>query len=169
MSEKEALLCPDLTDENKKKTVIFVCTGNTCRSPMAAALFNYLFPDSNFRAASAGLAAYGECISENALRVLMERGVLPTPANDYTSHVSRTVDRDMLSGADAVIGITASHAMNLMFAFPEFASKISVMPRDISDPFGGDVSVYRRTLEDIESALKEIFAEGGGNTESGEC
>ena len=161
MTESKIMLCPEKTDTDSKKTLLFVCTGNTCRSPMAAALFNHIYTDSQYHAVSAGLAANGEPISENALRVLMERGVLPTSENDYTSHVSRTVDRDILAESDLVVGITSSHAMNLMFAVPEFASKISVMPHDISDPFGGDVEVYRKTLADIESALREAFAVGG--------
>lgn len=161
MTENEILLCPDKADTEGKKTILFVCTGNTCRSPMAAALFNHLYQSSPYIATSAGLAAYGEPISENALRVLMERGVLPTPSNDYRFHVSRTVNRQILSDVDIVVGISSSHAMNLMFAFPEFASKITVMSRDISDPFGGDVAVYKKTLEDIESALREAFVEDG--------
>jgi len=161
MTENEVLLCPVKADTENKKTILFVCTGNTCRSPMAASIFNHIFTELPYRAVSAGLTANGEPISKNAIHVLMERGILPTPENDYTSHVSRTVDRDILAKADLVVGITSSHAMNLMFAFPEFASRISVMPRDISDPFGGDVAVYRKTLEDIESALREAFAVGG--------
>jgi len=161
MTENEVLLCPVKADTENKKTILFVCTGNTCRSPMAASIFNHIFTELPYRAVSAGLAANGEPISKNAIHVLMERGILPTPENDYTSHVSRTVDRDILAEADLVVGITSSHAMNLMFAFPEFASRISVMPRDISDPFGGDVAVYKKTLEDIESALREAFAVGG--------
>ena len=159
MSEKEALLCPDLTDENKKKTVIFVCTGNTCRSPMAAALFNHLFSDSNYRAESAGLYADGSPISEKAVEALMERGVLPTPTNDYRHHLSRTLDESMMTEADLVVAITDSHSMEIIFRYPAYASKVAVMTENIPDPFGGSIEVYRRCLEKIEKILKESFAQ----------
>ncbi len=163
MSDFETTLCEEKEEESlAKKKLVFVCTGNTCRSPMAAALYNHLFSDSGYTASSAGLYADGSPISEKAVSALMERGVLPTPSNDYRCHVSRNLDERIIREADLIVGITGSHAMEIMFRYPSYASKIAVMSEDIPDPYGGDVRVYRTCLEMIERSLTSSF---GSNTE----
>ncbi|MCI9449621.1 MAG: low molecular weight protein arginine phosphatase [Clostridiales bacterium] len=159
MSDTTAVLSPEKTEEDRKINYLFVCTGNTCRSPMAAALFNHLYGDESAHAISAGLAADGSPISKNAAEALMERGVLPSPSNDYLHHVSKCVDEKILSEASLIITMTSSHAMSLIMNYPAFVSKIAVMPKDITDPFGGDLDVYKKCLSDIEEALCEIFAD----------
>ena len=62
-----------------------------------------------------------------------------------------------MAEADMVVGMTNRHAMELMFRYPAYASKILVMPKDISDPYGGDLSVYEACLAEIEGALTEAF------------
>ena len=139
--------------------LLFVCTGNTCRSPMAAAMFNFLFPERNAFAVSAGLCADGSPISENAKEALRRRGVPCTVENNYTDHVSRTVTPEMIETASQIIGISSRHAMALICAFPGQAEKISAMPEDIADPFGGTVDDYVRCLADIEKSLRAMFGE----------
>lgn len=139
------------------ETLLFVCTGNTCRSPMAASLFNFLFPDRGQVAVSCGIAADMSPISENAVIALEKRGVESTPQNNYKAHISRTVTREQVSSADRIIGITSRHAMALISAFPEYAEKIEAMPFDISDPYGGSIEDYIKCLSDIEKALLEMF------------
>ncbi len=145
------------TDGKKPEIILFVCTGNTCRSPMAEALFNALFAKDGRRATSAGLYATGAPISHNAARALRNRGIEPTPDNDYTAHISRTVTEEMVREADLVVGMTGNHAMELMFRFPQYASKIFTMPEDISDPYGGDLGVYEVCLGEIEEAIGKII------------
>lgn len=164
MTQGSFAACPEMTDKKQsKKEYLFVCTGNTCRSPMAAALFNHLFGDGDAHASSAGIAAGSSPISEKAKNALMKRGVLPTPNNDYRKHISRQVSEDILSGTDLVICLTSAHAMRLIMAYPAFASKIAVMPRDISDPYGGSEADYECCLSEIEKGLAEAFGSKNGD------
>ena len=147
------------TDGNQpeKTQILFVCTGNTCRSPKAAALFNAKYADADTHAFSAGLAADGSGISRNAVLALIGCGVRSSEENDYLSHISHTVTEADLEKADLVVGITGRHAMNLMLAFPQYASKITALPKDIADPYGGDERMYAFCLEQIDEALAEMF------------
>ncbi|MBQ6788571.1 MAG: low molecular weight protein arginine phosphatase [Clostridia bacterium] len=168
MSDFEAVLCEKKADTTvTKKKLVFVCTGNTCRSPMAAALYNHLFADGEFAASSAGLYADGSPISDKASAALMERGVLPTPSNDYRRHVSRNLDEKIVSEADLIVGISGSHAMEIMFRHPAYASKIAALSEDVPDPYGGDASVYRTCLDMLERILTASF--GGGSAEGTDC
>ena len=144
-------------DVEVPEVYLFVCTGNTCRSPMAAALFNALYPSLGV-AVSAGFSSGGSSISRNAVAALEARGISSVGRNDYKSHVSRRVTEAMVAGAKLVIGISSWHAMALISGFPQYAEKI-VSLGDISDPYGGDEEVYRACLADIEAAEMETFGE----------
>ena len=148
-----------IAEETEKKTVyIFVCTGNTCRSPMAAALFNFKYSHIA-NAISCGVRASGRTpIAKGAVAALRDRGV---PPDEYVSHISRPAERELLDKADRIICMTGDHANLLMLSFPDIAEKIYTMPRDIFDPYGCDDSIYRKCLDDIEAGLDEAFGEGG--------
>lgn len=156
------------------RRVLFVCTGNTCRSPMAAALLNDMgrghepcsaSPEPCVRryvAASAGLyAAEGDPITPAALDALREAGVVPVPDADYTAHRARMVTRELMEEADEVVGLTARHAMELMLRFPEAAPKIRTLPMDITDPYGGAVEVYRDCLAQLRYCLTLLYMTEG--------
>ena len=138
--------------------VCFVCTGNTCRSPMAAAVLNEL-GKGRYVAMSAGLAAnVGEPISANAVKALEKAGISCTADNDYVSHKARQIDALMIEGCDRVIAISGSHFISLiMCSDPKNAEKIERMPTDIPDPYMGSEAEYERCLNDITAGIKELF------------
>lgn len=153
--------------------VLFVCTGNTCRSPMAAALLNDMscprevcsasgeMASPRYIATSAGLfAKEGDPITPAAAQALQQAGVMPHPDNDYTAHRARLVSAEAVAEADVVVGLTGSHAMWLMLRFPEAASKIRTLPMDIPDPFGGSAEVYRDCLAQLKYAIELAFFTG---------
>jgi protein-tyrosine phosphatase len=153
-------------------TVCFVCTGNTCRSPMAAALLNdlcYVPPicsmmdveklvnTKKIRATSAGLFATGAPIAPHAIEALERAGVRSLPDNPYREHVSRPLDIETVEACDLIIGMTGTHVMHLMADFPAYASKIHGMPVDIPDPYGGDGATYDACLAAIARGIAEMF------------
>ena len=143
--------------EDLSAPYLFVCSGNTCRSPMAAALFNYLFGKDGRRATSAGLVATGAGISSGAEKALRDRGVPNTENNDYIHHISHNVTREDIENARLVVAATGFHATQLIMRFPEYATKISVFPEDIPDPYGGTDEEYAGCLKKIEDMLTSVF------------
>ena len=170
MSQDNVLCAPMKGNAAEKEAyrVLFVCTGNTCRSPMAAALlFDMITREGEnapFAVASAGLYAQdGAPITPNAVLALEAAGVRETPQNTYTAHRARTISEDMMAAADEVVAISGGHAMELMMRYPAYAAKITALPIDITDPFGGDVAVYRDCLDMLACAIRLKWFVGEGN------
>ncbi|MGE5396003.1 MAG: low molecular weight protein arginine phosphatase [Chitinophagales bacterium] len=144
--------------------LVFVCSGNTCRSPMAKGILLKLFTErfphllNDLDVFTAGLYAYnGEPASENAQTVMQEIGI------DITSHKSMQVNAEMLQNADWIVTMTDGHRRNLCSMFPELDSKITTMyelaglgSQDVTDPFGGDLNIYRECRKEITSLLNRI-------------
>lgn len=136
------------------KTVLFICTGNTCRSPMAECLFNALARTKGVRAASAGLCAPdGAPASEGALFAMRRRGL------SLEGHRARTVTREMLEGADLAVCMGQSHLIALRARFPGLSTPLRAFDAPpVSDPYGGDAAAYERAACDIARQLPALLA-----------
>lgn len=124
--------------------ILFVCTGNTCRSPLAAALAKRWGADAD----SAGLmAAEGRPASPGAIRAAARHGA------DLSGHWSQPVSDALMDGADAVYAMTQAHAEALARRFPHAAGKIHVLSPQIPDPFGGGDAEYEQCAQALLKAL----------------
>ena len=138
--------------------IIFVCTGNTCRSPMAEGLFKKRLPHiSDITVSSRGLAAStGSPASENSVIAASELGA------DISGHKAAMLSLKDVEAADFIFTMTSSQAQMLKTMVPQYADKIYSVAEysdceDISDPYGGDIEKYRRCAADIDSAVDVIY------------
>lgn len=135
----------------KMKNILFVCTGNTCRSPMAQAIFNSLAVGTELSACSCGIYGDGiSPISKNAKSALAEIGI-------EFEHISAPISKELIKNADFIVGMTSNHARNIIALFPEYADKVYAMPMDISDPYGGNIETYRSCRDEIEICVKQLI------------
>ncbi|MFI5208544.1 MAG: low molecular weight protein arginine phosphatase [Gemmatimonadales bacterium] len=142
--------------------ILFLCTGNICRSPMAEAIARTLLEDkgrADIAVSSAGTAAaVGSPASEGAYLVGMEKGL------DLSAHMARQVTEAHVETADLVLGMSLSHVQRAQliggrgktWLLGEFAGQ----DRDhaeVDDPYGGDLDDYRNTFMQLESLLAEAI------------
>jgi RpiB/LacA/LacB family sugar-phosphate isomerase len=141
------------------KTVLFVCTGNVCRSPMAEALFRQAARGrGDYRVLSAGLGAVdGQPPSSHAIRALREWGI------DISGLRSRPLTRELVNQANFVFGMTRNHVDAIMLLHPqatektfllrEFDSSVAEFEKDIADPIGGSYEVYVECRSQIQQGI----------------
>lgn len=135
------------------KKVLFVCTGNTCRSPMAGALAGKLAREHQLplEVKTAGIFAFpGSPASDHAIAVMEEMGL------DIKDHAATPVTEELIDWADWIITMTETHKEQLLAAFPQAREK-EITPFNIPDPFGGTLEDYRRAALALQEALSTIL------------
>ena len=142
------------------KNVLFICTGNICRSPMAEGLLRQM-SGGRVEVVSAGLGAgRGQQPSAHAIRVLKEEGI------DISEIRSQPVSAHLLEKADHIFTMTRDHLDMLLLLFPEMAAKARLLHfdeaakggrADVTDPIGGTRETYESCKEDIKRAMPRIM------------
>ncbi|MEO6183220.1 MAG: ribose 5-phosphate isomerase B [Verrucomicrobiota bacterium] len=145
------------------KTILFVCTGNICRSPMAEGLFRHAVKGrTGLLALSAGVGAInGQPPSAHAVHALKELGI------DISRQRSRMLTAELVQQADYIFGMTHSHvdSINLLYPFAaektfllrEFDETLDVYEKDIGDPIGGPLETYQDCRDQIEQGIASLF------------
>src|SRR5258706_1528226 len=145
------------------KTILFVCTGNICRSPMAEGLFRHAVKGRNdFRVVSAGVGAVdGLPPSDHAVAALKELGI------DISKQRSHMLTADLVQQADYIFGMTHSHVDAITMLYPHAAEKTFLLrefdetldsyENDISDPIGGSYEVYLACRDQIEQGIASML------------
>lgn len=145
------------------KNVLFICTGNTCRSPMAEYIFNKICRDKNLdmHAASAGVATVnGLSAAKYAVDIMAQRGI------DLSEHKSRFLPNVKLSQYDLFVTMNYDQA-TLVGSLGIPAEMIRVLEKDssdkydidigIADPFGGDMAAYKKCADDLFVAINKLI------------
>ena len=145
------------------KTILFVCTGNVCRSPMAAGILRRAVAGrGGYRVLSAGLGAVdGQPPSSYAVQAVQELGI------DISNERSRILTAELVQQADYVFAMTHSHVDTVQLLYPQAAEKtfllrefdetLDTFEKDISDPIGGSYEVYLNCRDQIEQGIASLL------------
>lgn len=148
--------------------IIFVCTGNICRSPMAQyyaqSVINKRANSEDYYIESAGINAYqGEGSTQNAIDAMKQYGI------DLSKHKANTLENSLIEEADYIIGMTELHKNILMQIYPKLKNRIFTLrevagndmySKDIEDPWGYNLDVYiniaKQIVENVDKFLEKI-------------
>ncbi len=144
--------------------ILFVCTANICRSPVAAALFRQKL-DAHGRTPptwtvqSAGTwATVKRGPSRFSKQLMADRGI------DIGQHHAQMIDADLMAQSDLILCMETGHVEALKIEFPHFQNRIFMLsemvgkPYNIADPYGGPLAGYKRMVTDVEELIETGFA-----------
>ena len=166
MKEKtasETKVCKDSTTSERIRNILFVCTGNTCRSPLAEGFLKKLLERNSpggIEIGSAGLTALpGSPASFHSLRVALENSI------SLEEHRARLVTAELIDKADLIVVMEPRHQKHLLDRHPEASDKILLLrhfarygsqKRGIPDPYGLNLDGYRFCFEDIKECVESL-------------
>ncbi|KEI00315.1 low molecular weight protein arginine phosphatase [Clostridium botulinum] len=140
--------------------ILFVCTGNTCRSCMAEVIFNEMSDIENIKAYSAGISIVsGSKTSKNAVQLVKD---------NFNLDISNRFAQQLLPGdikkSNLILTMTEYMAEVLKDTFPKEKQKIFSLnsfvniSKDVSDPFGGNVEMYQRTFYSLKKSIELLIS-----------
>ena len=145
------------------KTILFLCTGNVCRSPMAEGLFRHAVKGrGEFRIVSAGIGAVdGEVPTQHSVQAMREIGI------NISHQRSRALTSELVRSADLILGMTHSHTDTVALLYPSAAEKTFLLrefdetlepyEKDISDPIGSPYHIYVECRDQIEQGIVTLL------------
>lgn len=141
----------------KYTQVIFICTGNTCRSPMAEGLLKSVYKKNDINIGSRGLMVFGnEGADPSAIKAMKEKGI------HIENHLARPFDKDDYSSKTLILTMTNSHKTVVKqhgFAGDIYTLKEYVgQEGDVKDPYGGDMKTYRKCCAELEELINLLNA-----------
>lgn len=133
-------------------TILFVCTGNICRSPMAEVFFRKYAEEKGFDidVESAGIHGGVGGASENSKKAVAEEGF------SLEGFQSTLLDKDVIERVDIIVPMTKDHGRFIEMTFPESKGKLLYFSKDVSDPYGWDETTYKKCFKEIQELIKEI-------------
>ena len=140
--------------------ILFVCTGNTCRSPMAEGILKDMAKKEglDLEVKSAGLAVYdGDNAAKNSIEAMREIDI------DILNHRSSQLHRGLIEESDLILTMASGHKHGILMDFTMYGNKVFNLleyaygrDKDVEDPYGGSLELYRKTRDEIYEAVVEI-------------